>query len=795
MIMGAVVLVTAFVLPSGTVSADALALRSGVVTEDPNTTTIAPELRSSDDEIRSGGPVVLTIADPRRALRRNLEELGIRLGLSVGPRSFVAWLPAGALDVVRSLPGVTLVAALHPGLRIAPELSVLRADDPRARVRIRVLLFPRFDPAAIARRLAGNGLDVERVAIGSTGTGATVFRPGWVDLRGSPATIVGLRAELARWPEVLWLEELHEFRWTNDAGAWVGQSGLDGNQSTPVFAAGLYGEGQILALVDSGIDADMCFFRDDAQGPPPVQVGLGPGAPDFSRRKLIIVDFLSPADDPSDPDDWDDIGHGTHTSGSAVADDPTTPGRRDPGDGMAPAAKLIMQDLGAQPEEQPLYPILEQAYLQGARIHSNSFSDTNSAPFNLYSVATAEVDAFAWDHRESLVLFSAGNFGPGSGTVSSPSTAKNVVAVGATRHGSSAGKLWQGSSHGPTADGRIKPDLVAPGQSVVSANNDGDVGTNNCGTTGMTGTSMACPTAAGLAALVREYVERGYHPTGAAVPAHGFEPSAALLKAMLIASTRPMENVQQAPPAELQGWGRLLLDDGLHFQGEGRRLWLRDVTDGFSTSGDPDVEFEVEVLDPTEPLRVVLTWTDYPSTPMAVTNLVNDLDLEVEEPAGTVYRGNNFVDGLSVPGGVADRLNNVESVLVDSPAAGLWKFRVRSHAIPQPTQAFALVITAAMPIDLLSPNPVDDLGLDLDGDDITLLWQRPSTDSFHGATERYRVFRSDSASGGFALLGELNDVTDSVSWTDSGGVTAGTLLFYEVIAGNESGDADALPGP
>jgi hypothetical protein len=379
--------------------------------------------------------------------------------------------------------------------------------------------------------------------------------------------------------------------------------------------------------------------------------------------------------------------------------------------------------------------------------------------------------------------------------VSSPSTAKNVVAVGATRHGSSAGKLWQGSSHGPTADGRIKPDLVAPGQSVVSANNDGDVGTNNCGTTGMTGTSMACPTAAGLAALVREYVERGYHPTGAAVPAHGFEPSAALLKAMLIASTRPMENVQQAPPAERQGWGRLLLDDGLHFQGEDRRLWLRDVTDGFSTSGDPDVEFEVEVLDSTEPLRVVLTWTDYPSTPMAVTNLVNDLDLEVEEPAGTVYRGNNFVDGLSVPGGVADRLNNVESVLVDSPAAGLWKFRVRSHAIPQPTQAFALVITAAMPIDLLSPNPVDDLGLDLDGDDITLLWQRPSTDSFHGATERYRVFRSDSASGGFALLGELNDVTDSVSWTDFGGVTAGTLLFYEVIAGNESGDADALPGP
>jgi len=899
---------------------DSVVLRTGTLGGAEEDAGLPAGLVSSTDDLRSGGPAVLRFASAvTPELRRTMESMGIRLDLSVAPRAFVTWLPAGRLESVSEVPGLVWVAPLHPGLKIAPEIFRVHSDDPRTRMSVRVQLFPQFDVDGIAHRLKEMGLEIEHVSQGRSGTGESSFRPATVIAMGSPEAVVAVREPIARWKEVFWIEERRAGRWTNDAGAWVGQSGVDGNQSTPAYDNGLHGEGQILAVLDSGIDVDMCFFRDDVGGPPPVNVGLGLGSPDTQQRKVIIVDFLDSGDDPADPTDWDDVGHGTHVAGSAVADDPTTPGRRDAGDGMAPSAKLIVQDVGAQPDSDELYAIFEQAYLQGARIHSNSFGDTMSPPFNLYSADSAKADAFVWDHPDSLVLFAAGNMGPSSGTVTSPSTAKNVVSVGATRRGSSADKLWHSTSYGPTADGRYKPDITAPGTSVISAESDGDVGTNNCGTTSQTGTSMSCPTAAGFAALVREYFEKGYYPAGEVSPSDSLVPSGALLKATMIASARPMENVQDSPPSDAQGWGRLLLDDALYFAEDNRRLRVVDAAGRFVSPTDPGDSHEVEVLDSGETLRVVLAWTDYPSTPIAALNLVNDLDLEVESPTGTVYLGNNFAGGLSQPGGTADALNNVESVHVGSPGTGLWTVRVRPQAIPQPAQGYALAITGRVPVGALlerttlgyddspggdadgivepgewvdlplsllnrgdqpatgisvtlesltteiavprsvvglsdlapgqqagsvaphlrirpsvgfpcgqevtlrftyladgyqktqdtnlvvgggtpdcaiynpSPNAVDDLSLGRTGTDVMLAWKRPVVDPLHGEVERYRVFRSETASSGFQQLAEVTDGAPEVTWTDIDAADAGPLLFYEVIAGNASGDADPLP--
>jgi hypothetical protein len=91
-------------------------------------------------------------------------------------------------------------------------------------------------------------------------------------------------------------------------------------------------------------------------------------------------------------------------------------------------------------------------------------------------------------------------------------------------------------------------------------------------------------------------------------------------------------------------------------------------------------------------LKVTLAWTDYPASTSAVTSLVNDLDLTVTAPDGTIYKGNVFSGGWSAPGGSVDRLNNVENVYVFSAAAGTWTIDVSGYNVPSGPQTFALVV-------------------------------------------------------------------------------------------------------
>ena len=144
----------------------------------------------------------------------------------------------------------------------------------------------------------------------------------------------------------------------------------------------------------------------------------------------------------------------------------------------------------------------------------------------------------------------------------------------------------------------------------------------------------------------------------------------------------------------------MLLDDVLFLADDAKRLYLADEADRFGSLGAvPDVH-ALTLLDSTEPLRVVLTWTDYPSNPMAALNLVNDLHLEVESPSGDVFRGNVLTNGESQTGGAPDTLNTVELVHVALPEAGTWTVRVIPSTIPQPMQGYALVATgcfAAVP--------------------------------------------------------------------------------------------------
>lgn len=490
------------------------------------------------------------------------------------------------------------------------------------------------------------------------------------------------------------------------------QSGPNAN-GTPLFDHGLHGEGQIIAFLDTGVDYDSCFFAEPDGRRPPINTV------DLTRRKIVAYDFLYAGDDPNDPMAYDNALHGTLTAGAAVADR-GTPIVHDLDDAIAPGAKMIVQDggyIGGDAcSQRPgfgcpvnLTPILTQAYTQGARIHSNSWGDqqgfTTNVPTANYSPSARDVDAFVYNHPDFLVVFNTGNasgntYAPPY-SLSAPGCAKNTLQVGGTR--SSMGHWddnivsWFGRV-GPTRDGRLKPDVIAPAQAYLPAS-DGDVRTNNCDTSYQGGTSIASPAVAGAAALVRQYYMTGFYPSGTARAADAFTPTAALLKATIIASARPATidedptGVQKpaAPaPNDQQGFGFPVLDDALYFAGDLSRLRVVDATTGLAQGQSTSMRLSASAK---APLKVVLVWTDPPGIPRAADDptpeLVNDLDLRVIDPSGATHYGNEALHPNQ-----PDRLNNVEAVLLNTPAAGVYTITVNANKIASGgRQAYALVIT------------------------------------------------------------------------------------------------------
>ena len=620
----------------------------------------------------------------------------------------LAYLPNGSALVASSSPMVhgsscrvwtwTAHEAISLSLRqLVAEPRTLERRESSLPLAIGMLKTSEFSDAV--RHLSALGVSVQWIDSTPRLTELGVLVP--------PAVASQVVAELSTWPELVWADVLGGARLLNAASAWHCQSNEPG--ATPVFAAGLRGEGQIVGIMDTGIDVDMCYFADPDLGDPPLNDASGT-ASDPAQRKVVAVDFYWDQDWPSPGVlDWDDHGHGTHVAGSVAGDDGGD-GLHDGNDGMAPAAQLVIQDGGYRTDNcadlpglgcpvRPLEPVLQQAYDQGARIHSNSWGDEeNITPYNRYTERSADVDRFMWEHSDMLVLFAAGNSGSSDDTVSSPSTAKNGVSVAAGDHGDDdPACIAYFSSRGWTHDGRIKPDVVAPGVSVMSADSDGNISSDNCDDRSSSGTSMACPTAAGLAALTRQYLTDGFHPLGEADPRFGSEPTGALVKGLLIASAQDISgdcaSVEPVPSRD-QGWGRIQLDRALAFPDSEHRLLLQDRSEEFANAGDPGVTNQVEVTEQGL-LKVVLVWTDPPSSSVAATNLVNDLDLTVTGPDGT-FLGNVMAAGVSVMGGAHDRLNNVEVVLLPTASAGTWTVTVAPHQLPVAPQGYALVVVGSV---------------------------------------------------------------------------------------------------
>jgi hypothetical protein len=597
--------------------------------------------------------------------------------------------------------GASWSGPYHPAYKIAPSVGTAIASASAQPRVMMVQVFPDADLAKVRADIAALGYRIVGEGMGQ--------RFGRIRVIASPAELARGRDELARNRDVFWIDVERRIQLLNDTTIFVGQSGVNGT-TTPIFDHGIHGEGQIVGVLDTGIDPDMCYFRDPARGLPAQNPCNGGTSIDAAQRKILAVDFLfqNDCDGGVANDEWDDHSHGTHVAGTIAGDNFANVIGHDAGDGMAPAAKLVVQDGGFGTDDcadlpgigcpvVDLNPLFEQAFKQGARIHSNSWGDNENAEVqNNYSAGSQDVDEFMFAHKDFQIFFAAGNSGPGAGSVGSPATAKSVLSIGATRRGVNANEMAFFSSCGPTDDNRIKPDITIPGAGIISASSDFNVTTNNCGTFSSSGTSMATPAAAGFGALVRQYYVDGFFPTGTKVPANGFTPSSALIRATMISSAREMTINAGNIPNNCQGWGRILLDDALAFSGETRKLVAVDEANGFPSGGAGMIyKYELQVSSSAEPLKVTLAWTDFPSTPAAAIHLVNDLDVTVTGPGGT-FLGNVFSGGASTTGGSADRRNTIEQVLLRNPPTGTYTVTVRAQNVPSGPQPFALVATGAV---------------------------------------------------------------------------------------------------
>lgn len=554
---------------------------------------------------------------------------------------------------------------------------------------------------------------------------ATV-RSAFPRLDGSSAVALLTAAqidEVASWPDVDWIEPKLQPRLLNDKAVLANMMNV-----TPAWKAisagglGLTGAGQVVAVADSGCDnGSPTDIHADFAGR--IKAGYGWNDHEYSPTNS-----------------WaDTTAHGTHVCGCILGSGAKSDGQFR---GVAYEAQLIVQGCQANLVGVPaeLRFLFDQAYADGARIHSNSWG-LGGDYAGLYTYQSYEVDRYMWVNQNFLAIFAAGNDGidrnrdgvidPGS--VTPPSTSKNCLSVGAAENYRTSGGYstltWGGklperypadpiksdnvsgittpqglgafSCRGPTQDGRFKPDIVAPGTDIVSVRSrvstSSGWGVYDDNYLYMGGTSMSTPLVSGAIALIRQWL----------VDRKGIaEPPAALMKALLINGARDMTPGQYgtgpsqeitARPDRSQGFGHVNLYNALE-PGDGNFLVF--TTNQFTGAG---ANFTTNiVVNQANAGKYVLTlaWQDYPAGPAVSKALVNDLDLTVTSPSGTVYYPNNY--------GSLDHTNNVEFIEFTAPEAGSYTVNVNAYEINETdgvgSQPFAIVMRG--PVTPTAPEPI-----------------------------------------------------------------------------------------
>ena len=483
-----------------------------------------------------------------------------------------------------------------------------------------------------------------------------------------------------------------------------------------------------------------------------------------------------------------DSGHGTHVAGSVLGDGTQSSGAIT---GIAPEARLYMQatevwtdwttaaesnfgytdDYTLMGIPDDLSEMFDAAADNGSHIHTNSWGASVAGQ---YTISSMQTDHSARNHSGMLILFAAGNSGTDANSngevdddsMGSPATSKNVLTVGASENNRSTitsewGAWWPGdypqdpinsdkmanhsegmaafSSRGPVDDGRLKPDVSAPGTFILSTKSrqttdTGWLAHSNSDYTHMGGTSMATPITAGASALLYQHLIDNLGHT---------DPTSALVKGIIAVSAHDMagqygsstNGAGEAAPNNHEGWGLLDLDRAVN------TTWV----DNESVSTGDSRSWKFTVPSGAPDLRIMVSWTDPASTPAASTNLVNDIDFAVKDPSGNwVEYGNN--------------LDNLIGTTIATPAAGQWEIHVNGTNIPTGPQHFSMIIDA--------PYSMINLSADADGDGfIDTLDDCPSTS---GTSTQDKTGCPDGDGDGWSNVGD-DFPNEGTQWADSDG--------------------------
>ncbi len=702
-----------------------LLLSSGLI--DPTAQRVDFSSTGAAADVESGRYAIVQFnSDPAQA-RERLEKRGVTFLGYVPNNAYQVRLGKNALSELRADSSVRWVGIYQPGQKLDPALWI----DARSTL----ALAPQGGLEIDIFGFAGESAEQIALAIGKQ-QGVTILSrvendsmPS-VRIHVSEAQLDALVRAATAEDSVAWVAP-HIQEFVNNAGGIgaiqgdstanpAGSGAVDPGRE-PLWDHGLFGTGQIISISDSGLDANEAWFTTLNKGAgdhteittadSPVPPALGATRADNKVYAYWVQPGATAYDNNSTcPGGSSTSYHGTHTSGTIAGDaggsvgatvytasTPTSSGH-ELADGMAPNAQLLFQDIGNDTSGclsiTNLGGTLRQAHDAGAGIHSASWG---SASAGAYSGSDRVVDNTLSQIEDLIFVVSAGNSGSAATTTGSPGNAKNSITVGALGHAGSR-SIASFSSRGPTQDGRIKPDIMAPGSSTISASGDSSTTATIEAAVSkpLSGTSMAAPTIAGNAGLVRQYFMDGFYPRGAKTTADTYTPSGMAMKAVLLNGTNP---ILGATPADQfgtgnYGWGRAWTDSNLWFTttpsafgNDNRRLRLFERTNvsGLQTA---DVnEYTIANVQVGQELRATLTWYDPEATSGSALTLVNNLDLEVVGPGATLYRGNVFASGVSTTGGSADIRNTVEQVRLTAPAAGSYTFRVKGTAVPGGSRA------------------------------------------------------------------------------------------------------------
>ncbi len=681
--------------------------------------TVLPALAQPS---RGGDGTTYRIVQFKGPLRAAWRDALVRQGATI-----LEYVPDFALlvrvDATRSaqlddVEGVRWTGPFVPAFRLASEL-VNDALAPRSGHRIDLVVrgFAGEDDASLRVALRAAGAEVGDHAL--DGGGGAIVRA---------TALASSLIELASLHAVAWIEPVQVFTYSNA----VARSNQLTAKEHVEQSYGLFGAGQAVAVVDSGLSSG---------NPATVHA-------DFSGR------VLGGTSGPGSCGHWADTnGHGTHVAGSVLGSgarsgsNPAANQYAGSQAGIAPKAGLLVwatcddfSGLPVNPYEALWSPIY--AFNTAVRTSNNSWGTANSA--GAYTTFTRETDRFVSDYFDMAIVFAAGNDGNDQdvdgvsdmGTVMAPSTAKNVITVGASENlrasggynpggpCASYGECWPNkfmlpplagdrlsnhpdgmvafSGRGPTRSGRLKPDIVAPGTNIVSAQSEMTANTGwgvfNPYYQFQGGTSMASPLVAGGVAVVREFFQVGYNHSA----------TAALVKATLLNGAWDMSPGQYGAGAQQdvwrrpdihQGWGTMDLSRTL-VGSPTRAHTFWEVYPGLQTG--QQWQSEVFVAAAGSELRVQLVWIDKPGMEATHGALVNDLDLEVVAPDGSLHYG-----FAGLVGQQRDRYNNAEGVRLAAAAAGRHVVRVRGFNVPMGPQPFSMAVNGHLANDVIFRNGFD----------------------------------------------------------------------------------------